>query len=318
MQRNIKLKANTNVLLALLAGVFGFASPAQSATSATDSAQAPFSVPLTKQANGFVAVKARLNGVDGRFLLDSGASMTCVDRKQAARFGLENEGTAQTSHGSAGATEIKRVADKQLEWGGRLAADKLAVYLTDFDAINQGLAEEGIAAVDGVIGMDVLSAQHAVLDYGQQQLRLRNDAAPAEAFDRLPLTSLGGKQLMVEGVINGVKGRFIIDTAAGGTFATDDAHADKFHLIRQAGADQVHGVGGSVESHFYLLDNLQLGPRFTLRQQKVVTLDLAGVNASLKAKGLAEVDGLLGANVLNQGEAVFDIGQQALQLKPLI
>ncbi|QND87287.1 Uncharacterized protein ChrSV_5069 [Chromobacterium vaccinii] len=312
------MKANTNVLLALLAGAFGFASQAHSAPSGADSAQIPFSVPLTRQANGFMAVQARLNGVDGRFLLDSGASMTCVDRKQAARFGLENEGTTRASHGSAGTTEIKRAADKPLEWGGRLAADKLAVYLTDFDAINQGLAEEGIAAVDGVIGMDVLAGQHAVLDYGQQQLRVRNDAKPAAAFDRLPLTSLGGEQLMVEGVVNGVKGRFIIDTAADGTFVTDDAHAAKFHLARQAGTDQVHGVGGSVESHFYLLDSLQLGPRFTLRQQKVMTMDLAGVNASLKAKGLEEVDGLLGANVLNQGEAVFNIGQQVLQLKPLI
>ncbi|WP_080963977.1 aspartyl protease family protein [Chromobacterium subtsugae] len=312
------MNANKKVALALLAGSFGFASPAQSAPSGADSSPTPFSVPLAKQANGFVAVKARLNGVDGRFLLDSGASMTCVDRKQAARFGLENQGTTRTSHGSAGATEIKRVADKRLEWGGRLAADKLAVYLTDFDAINQGLAEEGVAAVDGVIGMDVLAEQYAVLDYGQQQLRLGKDAKPAAAFDRLPLTSLGGRQLMLEGVINGVKGRFIIDTAAGGTFVTDDAHAARFHLVRQPGANQVHGVGGSVESHFYLLDSLQLGPRFTLRQQKVETMDLAGVNASLKAKGLEEVDGLLGANVLNQGAAVFDIGQQVLQLKPLI
>ncbi|OHX22035.1 retropepsin-like aspartic protease [Chromobacterium sphagni] len=303
------------MLVALALATLASTASAQPAPAAADQPQIQAAVPVMPQANGFVAVTARLNGIEGRFLLDTGARITCVSRTQAARFGLEKDGEVSKSNGSAGATSVKQVAGNRLEWGGQPAASKLKVYLTDFSAINHGLAEDGVAAVDGVIGMDVLRTQHAVLDYSRRQLRSGNAAMPSAEYEVLPLNPIGDAQLTVEGTINGVSGRFVLDSAAGGTLSTDDAHAAKFHLVKQPGSGKVEGIGGSVDSNIYLLDRLQLGPRFVMRQEKVATFDLAGINAALKAKGEEEVDGLLGAGVLNRGEAILDMGQLQLQLK---
>ncbi|AUH52798.1 hypothetical protein CXB49_19400 [Chromobacterium sp. ATCC 53434] len=312
------MKAKTLLPVTLALATLGGAASAQPAPLAVAEPQIETTVPVMLQANGFVAVKARLNGIEGRFLLDTGAAITCVDRTQAARFGLDKGGKTSTSHGSAGETAVKRVAGNRLELGGQRTAADLEAYLTDFSAINGGLAEEGIAAVDGVIGINVLSAQHAVLDYAQQQLRFGKAPIAAAGYDTLALKSVAGAQLMVEGTINGVRGRFILDSAAAGGLATDDAHAAKFHLVKQPDGDKVHGIGGSVDSNVYLLDSLQLGPRFMLRGEKAVTFNLADINAVFKAKGAEEVDGLLGANVLNRGAAILDMGQSTLQLKPLL
>ena len=126
----------------------------------------------TLPTNHYVLI-ATLNGVEGRFILDTGASTTCVSAELTAHFHL-NAKPSEEKASSASANELDtEVAHHNELVIGSWSSKRRSVVLFDMQAVNHALQKLDIKSVDGIIGADILQSTKAVIDYQNDWLYLK-------------------------------------------------------------------------------------------------------------------------------------------------
>ena len=127
---------------------------------------------LTLPTNHYVVI-ATLNGTAGRFILDTGASTTCVSTELATHFHL-NPKPSEEKASSASANELDtEVAHHNELVIGSWSSKRRSVVLFDMQAVNHALQKHDIEVVDGIIGADILQSVNAIIDYKNDWLYLR-------------------------------------------------------------------------------------------------------------------------------------------------
>lgn len=118
-------------------------------------------------------IKAEINGVKGDFILDTGASNSCVDFSGVTVFGLA-AGHSKTKAAGAGATGMftQIARSNQLKIGSWKDID-FHVVIFDLSHVNQALVEHKAKPVAGIIGADVLMGGQAIIDYYNHCLYLK-------------------------------------------------------------------------------------------------------------------------------------------------
>ena len=118
-------------------------------------------------------IKATINGVTGNFILDTGASNSCVGFECIELFKLK-AGKSKTKAAGAGATGMfTQVAkDNQLKIG-RWKENAFHLVIFDLSHVNQALQEHKAKPVQGIIGADVLLDGKAIIDYYNHCLYLK-------------------------------------------------------------------------------------------------------------------------------------------------
>ncbi|MCO5724917.1 retropepsin-like aspartic protease [Robiginitalea marina] len=131
------------------------------------------SVKMKRTPTGHLEISATLNGVKGRFILDTGASNTCVSLDRAEKFGLVSEASEVKAAG-AGAVDMEaRVSGHNSLQLGRWKKSRLQVVLFDMSHVNHALTSQESGEVDGIIGADILKKGKAVIDYRKYRLYLK-------------------------------------------------------------------------------------------------------------------------------------------------
>jgi len=127
---------------------------------------------LTLPTNHYVVI-ATLNGTAGRFILDTGASSTCVSTELATHFHL-NPKPSEEKASSASANELDtEVAHHNELVIGSWSSKRRSVVLFDMQAVNHALQKHDIETVDGIIGADILQSVNAIIDYKNDWLYLK-------------------------------------------------------------------------------------------------------------------------------------------------
>ena len=118
-------------------------------------------------------IKGKINGVKGNFILDTGASNSCVGFESIEHFKLEKKKT-QTKAAGAGATGIETQLAKNNEIQlGRWKNKKFHLIVFDMSHVNEALTHYKTKPVDGIIGADVLLKGKAIIDYSNNYLYLK-------------------------------------------------------------------------------------------------------------------------------------------------
>jgi len=132
-----------------------------------------YSIKLKKTKTNHFELKAKINGVKGRFILDTGASNTCVDVNLANHFKLEAL-DSETKAAGAGATEMntQEALDVKIKIG-KWKYHQLHLVLLDLTHINTALTNHFVKPIDGIIGADVLKRGKAIIDYDKERLYLK-------------------------------------------------------------------------------------------------------------------------------------------------
>ncbi len=115
-------------------------------------------------------IKARINGVVGDFILDTGASNSCVDFKAIDFFGLIAK-DSDTKASGAGATGMftQVTYNNELKMG-RWKTNAFNFVLLDLSHVNEALVQYKAKTVHGIIGADVLLKGEAIIDYKNKTL----------------------------------------------------------------------------------------------------------------------------------------------------
>lgn len=110
-------------------------------------------------------IKAKINGVKGNFILDTGASTSCVGFESVDLFLLEakNSKTKASGAGATGMlTQIATTNQLQLGTWKDIAFD---VVIFDLSHVNEALTQHKAKPVHGIIGADILMKGKAIVDY---------------------------------------------------------------------------------------------------------------------------------------------------------
>ncbi|QTD38678.1 clan AA aspartic protease [Polaribacter batillariae] len=130
-------------------------------------------ISLKKIATNHLELKAKINGVKGRFILDTGASNSCVGLNAVENFKLIAE-DSETKAAGAGATDMETQLSENnsLKIGG-WKTKKLNLVLFDLSHVNTALIQHNAKEVDGIIGADILQSGKAFIDYNKNVLYLK-------------------------------------------------------------------------------------------------------------------------------------------------
>jgi predicted aspartyl protease len=118
-------------------------------------------------------IKAKINGVKGNFILDTGASNSCIGFESIDFFQL-NANDSQTKASGAGATGmITQIAiGNKLQLGNWKHKD-FDLVIFDLSHVNEALISFKAKAVHGIIGADILMKGKGIIDYFNHCLYLK-------------------------------------------------------------------------------------------------------------------------------------------------
>jgi len=118
-------------------------------------------------------IKASINGIKGNFILDTGASSSCVGFESVELFLLKAK-KSKTQASGAGATGMftQIAIGNQLQLGSwKHQGFELVIF--DLSHVNEALIQHKSQPVHGIIGADILMKGKGIIDYFNHCLYLQ-------------------------------------------------------------------------------------------------------------------------------------------------
>ncbi|AOW21403.1 retropepsin-like aspartic protease family protein [Urechidicola croceus] len=131
------------------------------------------SVKLTKTSTNHFEVKAKINGVKGRFIVDTGASNSCVGLDMIKHFKLEATDSKVKAAGAGSSEMDTQLSSKNIIEIGDWQYKNFDLVLFDLSHVNTALKNHGAKTVEGIIGADILEKGEAIIDYKKKRLYLK-------------------------------------------------------------------------------------------------------------------------------------------------
>jgi len=131
-------------------------------------------VKLKKTATNHFEIKAKINGIKGLFILDTGASKSCLGMEDIEFFKLKTKESEHKASG-AGPSEIDTLISSKNELSiGKFRLKKIVLILISLQHINNALEKQDVNPIQGIIGADILHKGKAIIDYNKKYLYLLN------------------------------------------------------------------------------------------------------------------------------------------------
>ena len=132
-------------------------------------------VPIRQNVAGQLIIDAKINTVDGAYILDTGAGTTVIDAKQVDTLKLKlNHDEAVLTGGGVGAHGIENIpSHNNIIEIGNYKLSNISVAVMPLDTAWESLASVGAHdEIFGIIGFDILKSGNAIIDYGSMTLYL--------------------------------------------------------------------------------------------------------------------------------------------------
>jgi hypothetical protein len=128
---------------------------------------------LRKMTTGHYTCKVKLNTKSGIFIIDTGASSSCIAFEYVAYFNLIQEESDVIAAG-AGDSNMKTALapNNVLELEGYLTKN-ISFVLFDLSHVKKAISMVDPTIVHGILGADYLKKHSAVIDYGRNCMYLK-------------------------------------------------------------------------------------------------------------------------------------------------
>lgn len=128
---------------------------------------------LTLTKTNHFEIEVTVNGVKGLFILDTGASSSCVGFEAIETFKLIAKDSDVKAAGAGATDMLTQISNKNKLKIGKWKKDKVALILFNLTHVNTALTNYNAKPVDGIIGADILKNAKAVIDYDKKFLYLK-------------------------------------------------------------------------------------------------------------------------------------------------
>ena len=130
-------------------------------------------IPLKKLKTGHYQLTLKINGKSGDFILDTGASTSCIGFESISHFRLLSE-ESEIKAAGAGALDMEtKIAKNNLLKIGQTTVKDIDIILFDLSHVNGALQQVDEKGVHGILGADLLKQLRAVIDYGRNCFYIR-------------------------------------------------------------------------------------------------------------------------------------------------
>jgi len=281
------------------------------------------SVPLKKTSHNQLLVAVLVNGHPATFLVDTGAPHVGIEQARVAALSIEPLGAngpqAPTVQTNGQAHRLAVINSLQV---GGITLNRVPGVLFDLAAVTTQGAPSRAKSIDGILGLDVLTALHAVVDCTQPALLIAPLAGAAPSLGQR-LTKAGwtevpllhaGKHLIVGTRLGEAPASLVVDTGAGASLLDNRFIATNPRSLssRTYTAEGIHFKTTSARS--IRLNHLRIGGHEVNSSYALVCNfpDLIGSDPELRAAG---VSGLLGVQTLVAAEAFIDCQSAMLYVR---
>ena len=110
-------------------------------------------------------IKGKINDVEGNFILDTGASSSCVGFEGIEHFGLLASDSETKAAGAGGVGMFTQTSVKNRLKLGRWSTNNFGLVIFDMSHVNEALLQYKAKPVHGIIGADILLKGKAIIDY---------------------------------------------------------------------------------------------------------------------------------------------------------
>lgn len=130
-------------------------------------------IPLKKLPTGHYKLTLKINAILGDFIIDTGASNSCIGVEFVDTFRLLNEESDVKASG-AGSSNMETTISKNNKLEILHKRHKNVPFiLFDLSHVNNALLQVGAGAVHGIIGADMLKKWRGIIDYGRNCLYIK-------------------------------------------------------------------------------------------------------------------------------------------------
>jgi Aspartyl protease len=228
-----------------------------------------------------------------RFLLDTGASNTAIDRRVAARLGVHGQPAKVINLDKTVALEW---ADVQEVTFGPEHVRNVRVMIEDL-----GYLRSAGVRVDGVIGLDQLRGQSFLVDYARESVVFGPTATGG--MHGVPMRA-DARSIRVEVDLGERPVWMVADTGTRGIMLYEDTLKELLANYRVEGRTGGVSLGGPFENRIAIVPRLRLGGQDLDRE--VVLISAPG------AKRLSGVSGYLGLASLDAKQVAFSFETKQL------
>ncbi|HKP05215.1 MAG TPA: pepsin/retropepsin-like aspartic protease family protein [Chthoniobacterales bacterium] len=311
------------IVAALLAAAF-FALPAMAAPArrgpSNSGALLYEALPLIRSTQNHLLVRAEINGKPALLGVDSGAPVSAISIKRRAYFGMapiSGKSAIPSRLSINGAFNTVAIA-RNLRLGSLNLVDEPMV-LVDLGGLRRSTKGDEI---DGILGADVLFPTKALLDCQRQILVLKiNPSVPGRVpgfdfsgFRGIPIHVSDGYNLYVDGSVNGIKAKLMVDT---GAFATL-LHSRFVRRMRIPLRDTPFSSSGvnlkQRGVQIATISRFSIGS-MDMRSNDVGVINLEGLIHGGLLNASPPVAGLLGSEILRRYHGIIDFGTKTLYLR---
>ena len=292
-------------------------------------AQGYSSLSLKRTSGPHLETVAKINGVTGLFLVDTGAQITVIHRGSLAKFALAPVRTGVRVYGAVGGPgeRIEAALASRLEVGPCVASPFL-LGVSDLSALNQGRHRKTQGHFDGIIGADVLQNFSFIIDCDSLQLFARPSDAKvagtpfgdlggflkARGYGQVEMKRFSISDFEVQANVNNRRALWLVDTGAAITLLDTDLSREAGIKLNRTDLSVGGAGGGRRRISIGVVDSLRLSS-MRVRSAVIATSDISASNAALQDNGKPPIDGYLGADFLRQKGAVIDCSQMMLYLR---
>jgi len=117
-------------------------------------------------------IEAKVNSINGRFILDTGASNSCICTSLEDKFKVISEESKEKASSANSEMTHTKISKRNVIQIGKWNSNASLITF-DMSHINNALSQKKIDPIDGIIGADVLKKSKAILDYKSNKLFLK-------------------------------------------------------------------------------------------------------------------------------------------------
>ena len=288
------------------------------------------SINIEKLVSGHDVIAVNLNGVNSKFIIDTGAKMTVINERLISKYNIKQDSFIKTEEaaGAAGFINIKIYDLKDLKIGNqKIHINEVAS--TDLTQVINGLGFTSGVWVDGIIGQDVLLAHAGIIDNPNNKLLLKASPNHEEScisdykkvlensnYQAINIKLLNIGLATLQMTINNESGEFILDSGARGTMInTESLKQFQFNDASVVDSRQSAGAGGAITLKTIKLDSLKINS-ISYAIPTIYSLDLSDVIEGIKSRSQADVHGVLGQDILQKYSSIISFYDNTVYLKP--
>ena len=131
-----------------------------------------FDVKLQYLKTKHYSLEAKINGISGTFILDTGASKSCICVSLENKFNVISKETIEKASSATSEISNTKISKNNTIQIGKWK-NKTNLISFNMNHINQAIGEQKIDQIDGILGADILKKSKAILDYKSNKLYLK-------------------------------------------------------------------------------------------------------------------------------------------------